>query len=282
MPALKACGRVWEIGSDDLFFPGIASVIIRIIWFIGLLGGVVYFRTALGCEHMHYLAGFSSVLLFLALMGIIIEGAVVFFSARGSIVRVNPRKPIVPLLYMRIVLLAFEIIVLIIGSVFSYQSEKESDRLDCPDLKTAIIMMQVVVGLFWFAVVVLVVVVVIYLDPCHCYSAKVNYSLVTRQIQDGNIDQEVVETQWKLTHTVWEKRFKVACCIAGSDDVHQLAYREVAEIFAHLFCDTNVVMSDIGAGMYIMHMGVSVCMCHIRSGFSVSRVRIVLTKRALQ
>ena len=67
-------------------------------------------------------------------------------------------------------------------------------------------------------------------------------------IQDGNIDQRVVETQWQLTHTVWEKRFKVACCFAGSDDVHQLAYREVAEIFAHLFCDTNVVMSDIGAG----------------------------------
>ncbi len=47
---------------------------------------------------------------------------------------------------------------------------------------------------------------------------------------------------------MWEKRFKVACCVAGSDDVHQLAYREVAEIFAHLFCDTNVVMSDIAAG----------------------------------
>ena len=185
MPALEACGRVWEIGSDDLFFPGIATVAIRVVWFIGLLGGVVYFREALGCEHMHYLAGFASVLLFITLMNIIVEGAVTFFSARGTIIRVKPRRPVVLLLYLRVVLFLLEIIVLIIGTVFSYQSEKESDRLDCPDLDTAIIMMQILVGLFWFVVIILVVVIVIYLDPCHCYSAKVNYSQVTRSIQVG-------------------------------------------------------------------------------------------------
>lgn len=66
------------------------------------------------------------------------------------------------------------------------------------------------------------------------------------------MDQEVAELQWKLVHSQWEKRFRVFCCAAGGDDVHQLAYKEVAEIFAHLFCDTNVVMSDIVAGLILL------------------------------
>ena len=66
------------------------------------------------------------------------------------------------------------------------------------------------------------------------------------------MDEEVAEMQWRLVHTQWEKRFRVFCCASGSDDVHQLAYQEVAEIFAHLFCDTNVVMSDIVAGLVLL------------------------------
>jgi len=99
---------------------------------------------------------------------------------------------------------------------------------------------------------VLVVFVLIYLDPCHCYSAKVNHATVQQHIRSGNVDRTVVRQQWSLSHSVWEKRFKVACCFAGSDDAHQVAYKEVAEIFAHLFCDTNVVLSDIAAGMVLL------------------------------
>lgn len=75
---------------------------------------------------------------------------------------------------------------------------------------------------------------------------------MSRRIRDGTVDEEVAEMQWRLVHTQWEKRFRVFCCASGSDDVHQLAYKEVAEIFAHLFCDTNVVMSDIVAGLVLL------------------------------
>ena len=252
MPALIACFRIWEFGTDDLFFPTLASVIIRVVWFFGLLGGVLYFRGALVCEPMHYILGFCSALLFITLMSIIIESAIGVLSTRGSIVHITPRRHIKYLLYMRILVLAFEVALLIIGTAFSFKSQEESDRLECPELDTAVTMLRIVLAGYWLVFIVLVVVVVVYLDPCHCYSAKVNYSQVTTRIQEGNIDQEFAETHWKLVHTVWEKRFKVACCVAGSDDVHQLAYRDVAEIFAHLFCDTNVVMSDIVAGLVLL------------------------------
>lgn len=71
-------------------------------------------------------------------------------------------------------------------------------------------------------------------------------------MREGTVDEEVAELQWRLVHSQWEKRFRVFCCVAGSDDVHQLAYQEVAEIFAHVFCDINVVMSDIVAGLVLL------------------------------
>ena len=252
MPALVACGHTWEFGSDDIFYPGVVAVTIHGIWLLGMLGGVVYFRAALGCEPSHYLVGFSSTLLIITLFSILLELSMTILSAQGSIVREKPRRPIVHLLHIRVLVLILETMLLIIGTVLVFKSHEEMNSEECPDLGKALIMMQFVVSAYWFSFIIMLVIVTIYLDPCHCYSAKVNYRQVTKLIDTGNFDQEVVETQWRLVHTVWEKRFKVLCCLAGSDDIHQLAFREVAEIFAHVFCDVNVVMSDIAAGFILL------------------------------
>ena len=252
MPALVACGRTWEFGSDDLFYPCLAATTIRIMWLIGTLGSVIYFRNALWCQHSHYLMGFAAALLILTLLAIIVEALMTIFSARGTIIHTKPRKPVVHLLHFRTLLFILEIVLLVLGTVFAFKSQEEKNKLVCPNLGTVVLGMQIIVGAYWCVLFLFLLVIVIYLDPCHCFSAKVNYSEVTKQVRQGNVDETVIETQWRLNHSVWEKRFRVACCIAGSDDTHQLAYREVAEIFAHLFCDTNVVLSDIGAGLILL------------------------------
>jgi len=92
MPALVACGRHWEFGSDDLVFPGLVSVLLRALWLIGITVGVVYFRDALFCEQSHLLEAFAFAVMGMILVTLILEVAIVFFSARGTIVRTNPRK----------------------------------------------------------------------------------------------------------------------------------------------------------------------------------------------
>ena len=252
MPALVACGRHWEFGSDDLVFPGLVSVLLRALWLIGITVGVVYFRDALFCEQSHLLEAFSFAVIGMILVTLILEVAIVFFSARGTIVRTKPRKLVVHLLHFRVLVFILEIVLLIVGTVFAFQTQTESDRVSCPNLDRAVLLTQIIVAVDWCVLFVLVVFVLIYLDPCHCYSAKVNHATVQQHIRSGNVDRTVVRQQWSLSHSVWEKRFKVACCFAGSDDAHQIAYKEVAEIFAHLFCDTNVVLSDIAAGMVLL------------------------------
>ena len=252
MPPLKACGRTWEFGSDDLVFPGVVSVFVRTLWLLGVVGGVVIFRSPLTCQHSHYLSSISFAVIGLLLITILLETAITIFSARGTIVRPKPRKPIVGLLHFRVFVFLLEIMLLIVGTVFAYLPTNKKDYENCTDLDNAVLITQVIVGVSWGLLLTIVIFILIYLDPCHCYSAKVNYTEIERHVRSGLVDSIIVETQRRLTHSVWEKRFRVACCLAGSDDSHQHAYREVAEIFSHLFCDTNVVMSDIAAGMVLL------------------------------
>lgn len=249
MPGLNACGRTWEFGSDDLFFPAIVSVAIRVCWFVGVLGGVVYFRYAVGCEPSHYLAIFASAILLSTLIIIVIESLILCYSARGTIVRTRPRKPIRTILHVRIIFLGVEFVVLIAGTYLAFAPRVET----CQDLDKAVLAVRLLVGAGWCVLIFFLVFSVIYMDPCHCYSAKINYTpVISRIIEEGNTNTTVAETHWRLSHSVWEKRFRVLCCLSGSDDTHQVAYKEVAEIFAHLFCDTNVVSSDIAAGMVLL------------------------------
>lgn len=253
MPALVAFGRSWEFGSDDLFFPALVSSIVRAGSFIGVFAGTVYFRSALTCQSSHLLAGLAVTLLCMLAITIFIEISITVLSARGSIVYTKPRRPIVYFIHFRVVFFVLEVVLLVVSTVFAVLSQGELvDNSDCLDFSRAVLVIQLSVAANWIILVFALIALLLYLDPCHSYSAKVNYSHIIKKVKDGDVDEMVVETQWRLNHSVWEKRFKVICCIAGSDESHHLAYREVAEIFAHFFCDTNVVLSDIAAGVLLL------------------------------
>ena len=225
---------------------------VRTLWLLGVLAGVIVFRDALTCQHSHLLGAFSFAVTGLLVVTILLEVAITYFSTRGSIVRTRPRKPIVHLVHLRVFVFLIEILLLVVGTVFAFLPTNERDYETCPDLDNAVLTTKIIVGVSWTIILLILTFLLIYLDPCHCYSAKVSYSTVEKHIRDGLVDSTIVQDHWQLTHSVWEKRFRVACCMAGSDDTHQHAYREVAEIFSHLFCDVNVVMSDIAAGLILL------------------------------
>jgi len=156
------------------------------------------------------------------LITMLLETAITIFSARGTIVRAKPRKPIIHLLHIRVCIFLLEIMLLVVGTVLAFIPQSEKDYDTCPDLDNAVLITQIIVGLSWAVLFIVIVFLLIYLDPCHGYSAKVNYSTVERHVRSGNLDRTVIEHHWRLTHSVWEKRFRVACCIAGSDDSHFL------------------------------------------------------------
>lgn len=242
MPAVVACGRTWEFGSDDLVFPAALLVAARSLWLVCQIAAVIAFNGAITCMDVYFVSVYVS--LFQTVVLLIVESAIMFFSSRGSIRHTNPRRFIPSLLHFRVLLFMFEVMILVVKTVFVAQPVTEEERKRCPDLETAIIYTEVVVILTWVMFAVVLLAVAMFLDPCHCYSTKVSFDEM--QYSDSS------SKRWLLTHSVWEKRLRVVCCFAGSDDAHQVAYREVAEIFAHEFCDSKLVMSDIAAGMVLL------------------------------
>lgn len=259
MPALEACCRKWEFGSDDLVFPGFASFLVRIVWLIGTVVAAGYFTEALRCPQSNTLTAFTFAVIAIILITVIVEGAIVLVSARGPIVKPKKRWPIKHLLHFRVILFFGEVILLIVGTGLAFAPftagvtnntvvTADSIANDCPKLHQAYLLVQVIAVIDWVVLVLLVLCTLLYLDPCHCYSVQFDVTPVNGTVVDA-VDHE---EHWKAVESTWEKRFQVACCIAGSDDKHQVAYREVAQLFAHFFGDMNVVMSDVAAGLVLL------------------------------
>ena len=182
-----------------------------------------------------------------------------FFSSRGTIKRSHPRRFVPHLLHVRLIFFGLEIVGLIVKTILSAQPDKIANTQGCESgIDTPVIVARIDVIITWLIFFSVLVAAVVYLDPCHLYSAKVNFSskfeLESIVPEDNEVMVQSPKTyqRWKLTHTVWEKRFRVLCCFAGSDESHQAAYREVSEIFAYLFYDSNLVISDIAAGLILL------------------------------
>lgn len=176
---------------------------------------------------------------------ILLEVSIVVASSRGTIKNSYPRRLVPHLLHFRLFVLVLEIVSLLAKTVLAAQPDKLIDYTQCPDINTAVIVARAVVAITWLIFLSVLIAVLVYLDPCHLYSARLQMS-VSEDTDDGHTHV------WHLTHSAWERRFKLLCCFAGSDESHQIAYREVAEIFAHLFHDSNLVLSDIAAGMVLL------------------------------
>lgn len=212
-----------------------------------VIGVAVYYKT-LSCEHSHTLAAVAYISVAMTTWVMLLEALTVYFSSRGTIKNSRPRRFVPYLLYGRIAFFVLELVSLIVKTVLVAETGKVSSTQGCPT-NTVIVIASIIVVVTWLTFFSLFLAVLTYLDPCHLYSAKVDFSSVDHRV-DGEID--LAYQRWRLSHTVWEKRFRILCCVAGSDESHQTAYREMSEIFAYLFYDSNLVLSDIAAGLILL------------------------------
>ena len=192
---------------------------------------------------------------------IILEVTITVFSARGTIQNGRPRRFIPTLLHIRVGVFVIELLSLIVKTILAAQPSVLSEDSHCDNISVSVTVSRIVVVVTWFIFFGVFLSVLIYLDPCHCYSAKLNFELIESEkddnsdvlSKDNHMSIHHARNRWKLTHTVWEKRFRLMCgCFAGTDEHHQIAYKELAEIFASIFCDSNLVLSDIAAGLILV------------------------------
>jgi len=252
MPPLVVFGRSWEFGSDDLVFPFLTTGVIHSIWLLSVIALLIIFHNDLSCSDVHNLVILSYTTVTIFLLVILLELTISFTSARGTIANSGPRWIIPYLLYMRVFMFVCEVGLLVTGIAFAFVDPAVSS---CVNYDKTVLLLRVIMCSGLLFLFVFVVIVMVYVDPCHCYRGR--FGQITKQQSDQLLlllsdDQSDGDITNNLYQSLWEKRCKLLCCLAGRDQAHRNAYRELSALFSLFFVDVNLIPSDIAAGFVLL------------------------------
>ncbi|XP_055148316.2 diacylglycerol lipase-beta isoform X3 [Symphalangus syndactylus] len=118
MPGMVLFGRRWAIASDDLVFPGFFELVVRVLWWIGILTLYLMHREKLDCAGGALLSSYLIVLMILLAVVICTVSAIMCVSMRGTICNPGPRKSMSKLLYIRLALFFPEMVWASLGAAW--------------------------------------------------------------------------------------------------------------------------------------------------------------------
>ncbi|XP_026096622.1 sn1-specific diacylglycerol lipase beta-like [Carassius auratus] len=247
MPAMVLLGRRWRIASDDLVFPGALELLIRAVWWIVTLVLFTNHQGRFDCQGGANLHNYLIVLL--VLLGIIILTlcAVVYLSAQGSIMSPGPRRCVPALVYVRALLYVPELVWAALGAVWVSDSSS-----GCEPAEVSFVIGAVVSS--WIILLSMVVGVLVVFDPLGSVrpGSLPDVPLDVRD-QESSRSSQIFSTAHTLASRVWESRLRLLCCCVPQDDSHRAAFSSIAQLVSGFFLDTDLVPSDIAAGLSLLH-----------------------------
>ncbi|OXB67505.1 hypothetical protein ASZ78_005726 [Callipepla squamata] len=245
MPGLVVFGRRWAIGSDDFVLPGAFELFLRLLWWVGILLLYAVHKGRFGCPGGALLHSYLLVLLALLAAIICTLSALVYVSTRGTISNPGPRKSLPKLLYTRLLLYLPEFIWAVVGAVWVSDSS-----VQCESTVINVVIGTVIAS--WVIIIFTIIGVLIVFDPL---GGKKTFYLtdgLDRNLESSQSGQLLYNVKNTATR-VWEKRIRLMCCCIVQDDDHRVAFTSIAELFRAYFSDTDLVPSDIAAGLILLH-----------------------------
>ncbi|XP_042636969.1 diacylglycerol lipase-beta [Orycteropus afer afer] len=243
MPGLVLFGRRWAIASDDLVFPGFFELFLRVLWWVGILALYLKHREKLDCAGGALLSSYLVVLIVLLAVIICAVSAIVCVSMKGTICNPGPRKSMAKLLYLRLALFLPEVVWASLGAAWV------ADGVACDRTVVNGIIAAVIVS--WIVIAATVVTIIIVFDPLGGRTAP--YSPAGPGHLDTRESSQLLHGLRTAATSVWETRIKLLCCCVGDDDHTRVAFSSTAELFSAYFSDTDLVPSDIAAGLTLLH-----------------------------
>ncbi|KAL5018349.1 hypothetical protein ScPMuIL_004071 [Solemya velum] len=246
MPGLVAFNRRWGIGSDDLVYPGILEIFLRLVWLIAV--SIVYggnhqtFHCASGPLLQAYYIG----LLTLLSICIVFTAIVVHISMKGSMTNIHPRRKLTKLIYVRIALTIPEFAWNILGTYWAFG---QTDQC----LPEVVGTVKGVVLSGWCIAVIVIVGIIIIFDPLGGFYKQKhrNRENKLKRIASSSSRQAAVGAK-AAAKKVWETRCKILCCCVMCDDQSKNAMSDVAELLSEFFQGVDLVATDIAAGLLLV------------------------------
>lgn len=234
MPALRLFGRKWLAATDDLVYPGLLEIFIRMVWLI-LIGVACmkYYKDTWNCQ-----LGGELVRVYLLGEAAILGTALLFMfvivrhSAKGSIMDKQARKYVQPLLTVKILILLPEIAWNILGSLWIFgQSVKCSqDHYTMSVIEALIFFDWILIGLTVFGLALI-------FDPLGSLSSK----QLESSAEHGKISK------------IWLRRLKFLWWMRKDESANE-AFQHIAGLLSSLFRGTDLVPSDVMAGCILLRV----------------------------
>lgn len=235
MPALVVFQQRWRIGSDDLVIPGIIEVMLRVGW-LGL-------AVALFVHHETYTSKCSSgshLLRLFLLVEMVILGTtlvttmvLVCHSRRGTIMNTGPRRHVPNLILMRVMFGIPEVVWNLIGTVWIM-----TGKINCEPNTALPVLMNALVIFTWVAIGLIIVGILCLFDPMKRPSRQ-------GLVESGSLGSHYIQ--------LWEKRCRFLCCVRYDENSSE-AFRNVADVFASLFEDSDLVASDLASALVLLRL----------------------------
>ncbi|XP_029663024.1 sn1-specific diacylglycerol lipase beta-like [Formica exsecta] len=234
MPALKLFGRKWLAATDDLVYPGLFELFIRVVWLIliGIVCARYYEDTwncRLGGELVRvYLLGEAVMLSIVTLLILII----IRHSARGNIMDTHARCYVEPLLMIKILMLLPEIGWNVLGTMWIF-----GQSVECDHESYSITVVEALVFFDWILIGLSIFGIALVFDPIG--------SLERRQLESS------VE-HGKISR-LWLRRFKFLWWMRKDESANE-TFQHVAGLLSALFRGTDLVPSDVIAGCILLRV----------------------------
>ncbi|XP_043272623.1 diacylglycerol lipase-beta-like isoform X2 [Venturia canescens] len=236
MPALQLFGRKWLAASDDLVYPGLFEIFIRVLWLV--LVGISCLRFY--DETWKCRTGGELVRVFLAgemvILGVvtILVFVIVNHSARGSITDTHARRFVQPLLTIKILLLLPEIVWNILGTLWVL-----SDHVDCKNENYTLTVVEALVFFDWVLIGLAILGLALVFDPLG--SLGLPDKVLEDSIEHGKVSR------------IWLRRFKFLWWMRRDESAND-TFQHVAGLLSALFRGTDLVPSDVMAGCVLLRV----------------------------
>nr|XP_053637013.1 diacylglycerol lipase-beta-like isoform X1 [Cherax quadricarinatus]XP_053637014.1 diacylglycerol lipase-beta-like isoform X1 [Cherax quadricarinatus]XP_053637015.1 diacylglycerol lipase-beta-like isoform X1 [Cherax quadricarinatus]XP_053637016.1 diacylglycerol lipase-beta-like isoform X1 [Cherax quadricarinatus] len=236
MPALVVFQRRWRIGSDDLVIPGIIEVLLRAGWLGLALTLFIHHEsdTSMCSSGSHLLRLFLLGSMVILGITLIITVALVLFSSRGTIMNTAPRKRVSHLLVTRVIFGIPEVAWNAMGTVWIVMGE-----IHCEQDTALPILMKALVIYTWVAIGLIIVGILLLFDPMKRPSRQ-------GLVEGGALGSHYIQ--------LWEKRCRFLCCVRSRDENSSEAFRNVADVFASLFEESDLVASDLASALVLLRL----------------------------
>ncbi|XP_054728869.1 uncharacterized protein LOC129237915 isoform X1 [Anastrepha obliqua] len=255
MPGLVVFRRRWSVGSDDLVVPGAFLLTTHLICFVIVLLSLLVFEYNLAILNLKLLFALQICYLIILFCSVCVESGICVISMRGSILDSAARTSINLWIYLKSMVIFFDITWLVLGTIWL-----TNYYFDAPiDEAKKIFMATVICN--WALVFITLITIWCTFDAAGRSWVKMKkYQRSMRETESrfNYKRSNSMNRNWRQRKVMrayqdsWDHRCRLLFCCMGGTDRNRNSFTDIARLLSDFFRELDVVPSDVVAGLVLL------------------------------